>query len=318
MKKILFINSNSDMPRCAIFEAGRRYGAAMKLCKEFELEYAEVPADVDKLTTPLDQYDAVIFNYQHVASSIISPVVFNQARVAIGFLYEARLKPEESPMHFGDLMAGQLFDIILSPDPTLETTRRVWSVPRVVPRATHLANIGNCVFLVSTFGFPSPWKQLGAVVDMLNDEYDEAVFRINFAPASWQEDTNLRAVAEGQIDEAQQRCKPGIRIEATNHYMTEESLINWLHESDVNVFLASPERGAQTGGALLASADLAISAQRPLLISDTVEARHFPSSLRGGFLCESALYSGIVEHLYKLWSPKNFADAMDKLVRENL
>lgn len=321
MKKTLFINADRSKPHCAVFQAGKIYADAMKLCKELDLTYVEV-GDGDS-APDIEGYEVVIFNYQHVTSQIIPPAFFSYCPIAIGFLYEARQEPAASPLHFGDLLAGQVFDVLISPDPTLQSTSKVWGLPRVIKR--HQASNGvryDSEVWVSTFGFPSPWKANDEVVRMMNDEFEDAVFRINIAPASHQEGTGLQDMTIQFANDLVMIAKPGIKIRFTQHYMEDEDLVSWLAQSDVNVFLSRPERGVETGGALLASADMAISAQRPLLVSNNIEARHLSLYACAKTLREAMdpnpLMIAPVDFLYGLWSPENFAARMDGAIREYL
>jgi len=315
MRKILFINSDSAKPRCAIFQAGKIYADAMRLCKEFELTYTEVYTGGE--TPDLEGYDAVIFNYQHVSMQIMPPAYFSYCPVAIGFLYEARLDPADSPVHFGGLKAGELFDILISPDPTLVSMSKVWAVPRVIQRWRG-ERIPQDITTISTFGFPSPWKDLKRVVEMMNEEFTEGIFRLNFSSASHQVDTDLQNMMIAIANELVFLAKPRIKILFTQEYMTDVGLVRWLSDSDLNVFLAKEERGIQTGGALLASADMAIAAQAPLLVSDNIEARHL-KGCKWKSLKEAIMYgAGATKYLYDIWSPENFASKMDEFVREYL
>lgn len=320
MRKALFINADSSKPRCAVFQAGKIYGAAMQESKELEIEYMEV-GDGSTLPDPTP-YDAVIFNYQHLTMQIMPPEYFSYCKIAIGFLYEARSDPGSSPLHIDGLMAGQLFDVLISPDPTLESTPRAWGVPRVIPRLplpTKLDPRGNYAPLIKTFGFPSPWKNLKGVVEMMNDEFTEATFQLSFSQASHQISTPLY---ERQIEAAlalNEITKPGIHVEVIQGYKTDEELVAWLNDSDLNVFLSYPERGIQTGGALLASADMAISAQRPLLVSNNIEARHLAGCRDGNLSLKTAMQNEHqVRWFYNTWSPQEFAIRFDELVREYL
>ena len=324
MKKFLFINADRSLPQCAIFQAGKVYADALRLCTEFELEYHEVGSeDIDgeiiNLPSPYD-HDAVIFNYQHVSSKIIPPVYINSCPVAIGFLYEARQDPASSPLHFDDLLVGQVFDVIISPDPTLESSPRVWGTDRVIPRNVTSYTINNPYPVISTFGFPSPWKDLDTVVRMMCDEFKKATFRINYAPASHQQGmavggVSFEVMAFEMIDSLRHLIRPGIDISYTSKYMTDSELISWLSESSLNVFMAKEERGIQTGGALLASVDVAIAAMKPILVSNNIEARHL-AGLYGDTLEYSMIHSpSSVRHYYQTWTAENFAAKIDNLVR---
>lgn len=317
MRKILFVNSDAAKPQCAIYQAGLIYSDALRLCESFDLTYYEASNGKAEYLPDPTGYDAVIFNYQHVSMSIMPPEYFSYCRVAIGFLYEARLKPELSPMHFGDQTCGQLFDIIMSPDPTLKSCQRIWGAPRVVPRFPDHRSNNNPVW-IGTFGFPSPWKALDDVVRMMNDEYPEAIFRLNFAPASHQDGTGLREMMTEITNDLRRIARPGIEIRFTQNYMDRDLLIRWLAQNDLNVFMANEQRGIETGGALLASTDLAIAARQPIMVSPTLEARHIGRCAESSLKMAIESTRGYVESLYNEWSPQNFAARVDELVRERL
>lgn len=322
MKKALFINADSSKPHCAVYQAGKAYGHAFGLCKELDVTYVELGSGEQ---LPEEDFDVGIFNYQHVTMQCVPPLLFNIFPTTMGFLYEARKNPSTSPVHFDNLQAGQLFDVLISPDPVLLSpnslmvgTEHIWGAPRVIPRfmGTRDALPGT---VVSTFGFPSPWKDIKTVINKMNYEFNEATFRLNFAPASHQEGMSLH---QQQIEIAREiagMANPGIKVEVTDRYMEDAELVNWLAQSSVNVFLSYEERGIQTGGALLASADMAIASRAPLMVSDNIEARHLSPLMISEALKETIERGQpTVEALYQAWSPLNFADRIDKLVREYL
>ena len=324
--KILFVNADAAKPQCAIYQAGLLYADALRFCESFDLTYYEASSGKAEYLPDPTGYDAVIFNYQHVSMSIMPPEYFSYCRKAIGFLYEARLKPEQSPMHFGDQTCGQLFDILMVPDPTMKPCRKredkKWSVPRVVPRFPDHRNNNHPVW-VGTFGFPSPWKALDDIVRMMNDEYPEAVFRLNFAPASHQDGTGLQEMMESFANDLRGIAKPGIEIRFSQEYMDQDRLIKWLAQNSVNVFLAKEQRSIETGGALLASTDMAIAARKPIMVSPTLEARHLSQlcypSLKDAERGQGTIVgNGDVDRLYESWTPQNFAARVDELVRGHL
>ena len=107
--------------------------------------------------------------------------------------------------------------------------------------------------------------------------------------------------------------KPEIAMEFTQEYMDRQELVNWLGQSDLNIFLATPERGEITGGALLASTDLAITSRAPLMVSKTLEARHLQQFMYETIteaICEQNAQD--VEAAYEAWSPEAFAASIDE------
>lgn len=317
--KILFVNADAAKPQCAIYQAGKAAYDALRLSKAHEFSYFEITSGVTEHMPDPTPYDAVLFNYQHVSMSMVPIEYFFACRRAIGYLYEARKEPQFSPTHFGpSINCDRLFTQIITPDPTLryeDFYRRIISVPRIVPRAPVWMQHNDPVW-VGTFGFPSPWKALDEVIMMMNEEFEHAVFRLNFAHASHQEGTPLHDMMMDSIDNLKKLAHPGIEVRVTTDYLDDSALIRWLAENDVNVFLAKEERSIQTGGALLASTDMAIAAQRPILVSRTEEARHLQLCATGSIKKAIAHTMGYVEQYYEDWSPEKFARSIDRQLRE--
>lgn len=324
--KTLFLNANSDKPQCAIYTAGRRYFAGFDRCETLDVKYVEL-GNSGSLPNP-QEYDLVIVNYQHVSAELIPMEFYSYCPTLVGFTYEARLSPGKSPMTGGEWM-DEVFDIVMSPDPTLETTEYIWAVPRIAPRIYSLSEppISAKHPIISTFGLPSPLKRLDKIITMMNDEFTEGTFRLNFPKASHQEgivnsdsqndqDEDMLAL----IEEVKGLAKPGIDVVFTRHFMDESDLIQWLHMSDLNVFFSDESRAEKTGGALLASADIAISALKPLLVSDNLETRHLNNFVFGslGGAIESQSLRLSCNITYMNWSPENFATRVDEMVREYL
>lgn len=313
--RALFLNADASKPNCALYDAGITYAEAFRLCKNLDVTCEDIGSETG-LPDPT-KYDLVIFNYQHVTCQFIPLEYFQACKKAAAFLYEARLDPAQSPTH----VPGIPFSILISPDPTLETRSGVWSAPRVIPR--HEFNpkalpLGGPP-IISTYGFPSPWKDFDAVIRHLNDDFDEAIFRVNFPLNSHQVGTGLPEMMRKLAMEIPVRLKNGITFQYSENLMSRPELIDWLTASDLNVFLAKAERGAITGGALLASTDLAIAARAPLMVSDTVEARHL-SQFKYGRMREAICEQNVddVRELYNRWSPEAFAEVIDRHVEQYL
>lgn len=316
MKKALFLNSDRRKPICALYQAGLNYAQAMSTCQNLQVTYCDAPPDDPRIN--ISQYDVLIFNYQHVTCQWMPPEIFSVDIPKWAFLYEACQQPDiQTPTHTGQNIM-EMFDKILVPDPTLTSSESIWGLPRVVPRHSEFKDPGlGSEISVGTFGIPSPWKDISGLIRMMNQEYSEAtnaVLRMQFSHGSHQEGTQLDREWDGYLFELAKKLRPGIRMEVNREYMSQEDLITWLSGNHLNAFLASPERGRITKGALLASTDIAIAAGRPIIVSDTVEARHLKDLIAPTLSRAMAHNGSVVKDLYHRWSPENFASYLDRLV----
>ena len=309
--RFLWVNADSRRPQDSIWQAGRWYGNALLAHSRHQWRYQELQ-DLGRVDPKA--FDLAVFNYQHVTMQNLRANQLTPFRLVAAFSYEARADPLRSPTHFGCEL-GQLFPVVITPDPTKVdhgAQPNLWPTPRVVPRY----EIGEPPHrqrpILSTYGFPSPWKNWRAVTEQATVEFPEgAVVRFHIAKASWQENTSLYSQALEMLKHARAGAGKNIEVVIQQGFLDQMRLVEWLAESDVNFFWAHHERGRITGGALLASTDLAVSAQRPISVSRTLEGRHIPAYGLREAMARGAADSMI---LYAEWSPEQFAHYMDSYV----
>jgi len=336
---VLYINGDASKPQCSVYEAGKNYFEALSLSSLCEIEYIDFnntapkgysgPSIMEVDLPDPSEYDLAIFNY---ASGPMSNIPLEYVKMAKKSMAITNDMYYESPWGFDCAMvsadtngirvqrpAEKVFDFVGFPDPTYGTDDpTVCVLPRVCPRAKVYPWNHNPP-IISTYGFPSPEKQLHLVTQIINNEFDKAIWRMHFPVASHQ-GGDMPNWQYNVFKECESICKPGIKMEYSTEYFSRDDLIGWLAESDLNVFLHHPDRFYITKGALPASIDLAISAQRPIAFSDSMENRHVmayqPPYPQWSF--KETMYNGhlAVLEMYGAWSPANFAETFDNFIKD--
>jgi hypothetical protein len=159
------------------------------------------------------------------------------------------------------------------PGPRIDTdpTNAVCGIPRPlathVQRKTHMPNLHNPV--IGSFGFGFRHKNFDKIVELVQSQFDTATLRfiITFAKYGDEHGEGSRLIAK--------RCasaitKPGIKLEISHEFVTDEELVQFLESNDLNVFLydTQPGRGCSS------VCDFALATNRPFAISSSNMFRH--------------------------------------------
>lgn len=300
-------------------EGGVTFYEALKLCKSTNFTYLDVHNDYD-LPHYINSYDFVIFNYHQVSMRGISQEAFNFITIPkICFYIDVQYTLFGFPCHWGK--SWEVFNYIALPDPTINVSdKRIWKFNRAIPYTpfpNRPVNMENPI--ISTFGLHSLNKTLDLAAIAINNEFDIATFRVNFPKGSFVSES-LNSLE--MVENIKYTVKPGIKIEITQNFMEMNDLINWLNESDLNIFFYSPERDATDNRNIPSTIDQAIAARRPIAVSDSRCVDYFTAnqdpypkkSLKS--IMKTGLYP--VSVMYKEWSLQNFADTFDRYIeREN-
>lgn len=337
MIRTLFVNADSQKTQCSLYENGIKYSHALTYSSMIALTYCD--AHDDKDLPNFEDFDLIIWNYQDNTMRNITPEVLfsasNGKRKSMAIISDMAFNaPWFIDVHWQktaihpftkqvNLSPEQVFDFMGVPDPTMEMDdERVCVLPRVCRRVdvpVRPVNMNNPI--ISTYGFPSIFKPIYPIVELLNAEFEEATFRIHMPTCSHQR-PEFRQIAADADTESKKLAKNGIKIEYSEDWKTPDGIIHWLADSDLNILIADPKRPELTRGALPASIDNTISAQRPLAVHNSIEMRHVmeyvdPYPIKS-FKEIMELGCAPTVKMYEDWSPKAFAAAFDQFIKERM
>jgi hypothetical protein len=325
--KILFITADRDFPHCSFHELGLDfYNHFLTLSKKFEF----VLFDAGSISEPYPSMDingfrAVIFNYANgILMGFYPKSFFDSITIPkIMVNYEARDNPwANGRCHTGNL--HDLFNFMIIPDNCMEihSETDVLLLPRIVPRRglkKRAVNTENPIF--SSYGLPSPQKDITAQLEAINKEFTQGTYRLHFPPDSRGGHGQSYISIQNGIVHCRNIAKPGIRIEATENFKTDGEIYHWLEESDLNMFFYTPMRDIETLGTFPGSIDRAISVRRPLAVLRQQCTRYvnnyvppYPeASLREIMAAQTG-----VEAMYKEGNPSKNIDIMDTWIEERI
>jgi hypothetical protein len=130
----------------------------------------------------------------------------------------------------------------------------------------------NDIPVIGTFGLATHGKHFDKLLYHINDNFDEAIIRINIPHATYVP-ADIETQILDNIIEHSKKIKRTIKVELTRKYMTNTELIEWCSENTINCFFYFREEYGFNAG-LSATTDQAIISERPLLITSDRTFRH--------------------------------------------
>lgn len=303
--KGIFYNSTAAV--CSIWESGMMTYNALKRSNLYKLEYTED-------TNIKDGYDFAIFNYNHHVNSWITPNKLSESK-GINFCLVLEVGLKEDPL----VAVPSYFPYYIILDPTIKDTANYFGFPRPLEESASDPYIEPKYPVIGSYGFPTYGKEWHKIVEQAQKEFDHALIRFNIPSATYIPNHN------DLVREIEKQCrsvihKPGINLEITQSIMTKDQLIQWCAQNTINCFFYNREHVYATG--LAAVTDQAISARRPLLVSNDSTFRHihiymphYPSlSIKQAIDTTQPL----VEKIADDWSPEKFCLRFESILEKVL
>lgn len=290
--KGIFYNSQSAI--CSIYESGKMVYEALSKSDRYQLDYTED-------NNFRNDYDFFVVNQHVTVNNWITPSMA-QSFKGIKFCVVTEVNHNGNPI--GNIPG--YFDYYIVLDPTIIDTDNVFGFPRPIEQSEISEYVDRGFPIVGSFGFATSGKDWHKIVEYVQQEFDDALIRINIPHATYVQNN------EDQINIIRERCKqviskPGIKLELTSDYMDKEALIRWCSENTLNCFMYNRSDSQPTG--LAAVTDQAISSRRPLLTTRDKTFRHILQYIKPfpeiGFR-EAIANNDSIEQMYNDWSQTNF------------
>lgn len=284
-KRLLFISADKDLPQCSFHELGLSLYEFLQKCNSFDTTFFNSGSRTDPYPS-IDinkEFDLVVFNYHFQVMAYMPIEFFDSITVPkIMINYETRSRPWNSPCHIGSKgehfgVAGEpqrrLFNYMIIPDSTMsdEGDPTVLTLPRVTPRRVYTkrpVNMDNPI--ISTYGLPSADKNVIGMYRAICDEFDKATFRVHFATDS----RSSPGLMQNMFNWCINNPKEGITLQWSEDFIPHDQVPDWLNESDLNIFFYDSRRDMVTEGTFPGSMDFAITAQRPIAVSNNLCTRY--------------------------------------------
>jgi hypothetical protein len=288
LRKILFVSHKKA--QCGVYEFGKNITDVLQYSKRYQFIRVECSSLTELQTAITENAPAgIIYNYipsvlPWVATKIVPKLYQNNIASIqipqIGIIHEITQHVADTAANYKKKLlfdevshfSNSLFDFYIAPDPTLLLRNPLlYKTGRLIPAYQNKFPVSSKP-IIGSFGFGTPQKGFEKIVQLVQQEFDEAVIRLNIPAADFggdEEGVNARAIAA--------RCKamiikPGIQLIVSHEYMDNKTMLDFLAQNTVNVFLY--EHDETSGKGLSSAVDNAMAVQRPVAISNSVTFRH--------------------------------------------
>ena len=301
MEDILFVNSKNRV--CGINQYGLSSAMILSKSSKYRVTYTEIDT-LKSLEGLDDKFKAFIFNYHPATLGCLNAE-------------ENKFKNKQLVIVGHDHFFNKRADVLISCDCTQQESENFYTIGR--PILNYNLNVGFLnpepeEIIIGTFGFPFAGKNFDKLIDIAADSFSKFKLRMHFAryPQGDQFNSILDEVNRkiGQYQDHQ------ITTEITTNFLSIPDLTNWLNLNTINVFLY-PDYSMYRG--LSSAIDFAISANRPIAISDSQMFRHINSEERfllSKYKLKEILNFGIkpLKQFKQKWSEENFVSKYEQIL----
>lgn len=312
-KTVLFINHPEA--QCGVYEFGKNIGNALQSATGFDFQYLEA-ADATTLLDAIRAKNpvAIIYNYHPATLRWVNKELTRSIQLPqAGFIHEVT-------QDLADRASNNLFDYHIAADPSLILKNPlVFKTGRLVPRYTPLPHGDDAIPVIGSFGFAVGNKGFGAIIRKVQHEFDNALIRFNIPFASFGDNEgNMARALENECRALV--TKPGIVLELTHHYWSQDELLQFLAGNTLNIFYNDPARNR----GIASSLDFAIAARRPFAVNNSTMFRHVLTDYANLNFETHSLHDIIafgnnhVQALYDQWSPQVLVWEYERIVTKML
>lgn len=328
---VLFVTHRKK--QCGVYEFGKQVFNAISDSKKYRFvkgEYDSLSELMQGVST--HQPDFIIYNYHpsvlpwlctRVTKGVYRNNVSDMRAIQVGIIHEITQEVADTATAYRNrFVLGRsgkrldtLFDFYIAADPTLLLKNPlVFKTGRIVPIYAKTPPPPS-IFTVGSFGFATPKKGFERIVEKVQEEFDEAIIRINMPAADFGDKNGARAKA---IAEKCQKliCKKGIQLKVSHEFFNEEELLDFLAGNSMNVFMYE-----DTGGRGISSAvDNALAVKRPIAVTRCPMFRHILSA-HPTVCVDDASLKTILEHGFapleetaKYWNASNLTWDYERII----
>lgn len=116
--------------------------------------------------------------------------------------------------------------------------------------------------IFGSFGFAFPGKGFERIINLIQDEFDEAVIRLGIAYAKYGDESGTNALATANYCKSLIK-KPNISLEISHELLAIPELLTWLGQNNLNLFLYDTFEGRGVSSVPI----YALSSKRPLALT---------------------------------------------------
>jgi hypothetical protein len=266
MKKVLYVNHGISK-KCGVYDLGLRHFLSIKDIDDCDIKYEEIDS-IDKYfkICELEKPEIIIFNYMPITCSWLNETINNYkcVKICVPHLFTN-----------GDIRSfrNNIFDYYIVLDKNSISDKICFKTNRPLTVFKSVKKDKNKIPTIGSFGFAFTYKFFNRIVKHVNDCFDEAIINFYMSKPHF---NNGRDETQLVIDSCVQEIKKtNIQLNVTTDFLNELEIIEKLNENDINCLFYHESQNIGISSSL----DYLVSAQKPILISDSNMFRSFSSDL---------------------------------------
>lgn len=244
MRTVLFFNH--CVKACGVYQYGKRLSNILIKSEDIKFIYVEIESNEEYIVACQSfRHDAIIYNFH---ASTLPWLNINTIQ---------KIKPNICINHESH---HDCFDFCINISP-LDGN----GIPRPLLPKLSIQNVENIIPIIGSFGFGFNNKGFDKIIKYVNEQYDEAIIRLNITNPHFGDGNNRTIEMCNNVSR-----KPGIQVIITHDFMTDDQLLNWLSQHTINLFLYDTMYGRGPASVI----DYALAVDVPIGISDSYMFRH--------------------------------------------
>ncbi|MEO6539144.1 MAG: hypothetical protein ABIT07_03265 [Ferruginibacter sp.] len=320
--RILFVSHKEA--KCGVYEFGKCISDVLDYSTQFQFIRVECFSLAElKAAIAEHQPTAIIYNYHpsvmpwlctKISKGLYRNNISGIKAIQLGIVHEiTQYVADNATAYRNRYITGTslkklntLFDFYIAPDPTLLLKNPlVFKTGRLILKYNKEV-ISPAITTIGSFGFATPKKGFELLVRKVQEEFEQAIIRINMPAATFgdRDGRNARKIAEN--------CRniitdSKIKLEISHEYLNNEQLLDFLAGNSINVFMYEDK----TGRGISSAVDNALAVKKPIAVSRCPMFRHVlgakPSICVEDVSLRTILKNGFapLEKISKNWDAKN-------------
>lgn len=265
-KKIIIISHKEQ--QCGVYQFGRNVAEVLAKSKKYSFIYSECSSAEEYYSKVADiKPVAIIYNYYPSTLPWLNKKIIRKIAVPhIDIIHEVT-------QEVADAADDSFFDYHIAADPTLLLKNPiVFKTGRLIPKYENRYTLPE-VPTIGSFGFGTAGKGFEKLVSTVQNEFDDAIIKLNIPFAAFGDSggSGARAIAE-QCEKI--IVKPGIQLVLGHQFLTQEQVLQFLAQNSLNAFFYEENKGRGISSVI----DHALSVQRPIAITKSTMFRHVHSA----------------------------------------
>jgi hypothetical protein len=266
MKNILVVNCKGE--RCGVYQYGYRFYQAIKDLSDCSIAYVECSDEFEIILIMQNKNpDFVIYNYYLGRTPYITKSLLNKIQGPIHICLAHELADDEVKA-----IDGSFFHFYLFGHPYLNMKNPyIFKIGRIVP-AYKKNKVIPTIPTIGSFGFASKIKGFDALIEQVQEEFDEAVINLHIPSNTYfdSQGQNMQSFDQSLRDKI---TKKRITLNISHNFLAEDELLDFLASNSVNVFMYDPyDFSAEKG--ISSAIDFAVAVEQPIAVTRCGLFRH--------------------------------------------